>query len=206
VCSTVLYIGEGAGRHDTGEYRIGCLDGGLTLAWRYRVIRLWQMPAEELLTMNRPALLTLLGQTHIAQPARVVPQAIETLAQVADVNQRSRLFGLLVSLIRDEEVMAMAERLIARIERDPWLNTPFLRRLRTEGRSEGLTAAILDTVSIRLSPSAPTYRRLETQVAGLTDPARLRELLGVALRATDIAEFEAALAGCGVSPERAATR
>jgi len=206
LCSTVLYIGEGAGRHDTGEYRIGCLDGGLTLAWRYRVIRLWQMPAEELLTMNRPALLTLLGQTHIAQPARVVPQAIETLAQVADVNQRSRLFGLLVSLIRDEEVMAMAERLIARIERDPWLNTPFLRRLRTEGRSEGLTAAILDTVSIRLSPSAPTYRRLETQVAGLTDPARLRELLGVALRATDIAEFEAALAGCGVSPERAATR
>jgi len=206
LCSTVLYIGEGAGRHDTGEYRIGCLDGGLTLAWRYRVIRLWQMPAEELLTMNRPALLTLLGQTHIAQPARVVPQAIETLAQVADVNQRSRLFGLLVSLIRDEEVMAMAERLIARIERDPWLNTPFLRRLRTEGRSEGLTAAILDTVSIRLSPPAPTYRRLETQVAGLTDPARLRELLGVALRATDIAEFEAALAGCGVSPERAATR
>jgi hypothetical protein len=203
LCSTVLYIGEGAGRHDTGEYRIGCLDGGLTLAWRYRVIRLWQMPAEELLALGRPALLTLLGQTHIAQPARVVPQAIETLAQVADVNQRSRLFGLLVSLIRDEEVMAMAERLIARIERDPWLNTPFLRRLRTEGRvegrsegrAEGLTAAILDTVSIRFSPPAPTYRRLETQVAGLTDPARLRELLGVALRATDITEFEAALAG-----------
>jgi len=207
LCSTVLYIGEGAGRHDTGEYRIGCLDGGLTLAWRYRVIRLWQMPAEELLTLNRPALLTLLGQTRIAQPARVVPQVIETLAQVADVNQRSRLLGLLVSLIRDEEVMAMAERLIARIERDPWLNTPFLRRLRTEGRVEGrtegraegeakgLAAAVMDTLSIRLAPPAPTYRRLETQVAGLTDPARLRELLGVALRATDIAEFEAALAG-----------
>jgi hypothetical protein len=207
LCSTVLYIGEGAGRHDTGEYRIGCLDGGLTLAWCYRVIRLWQMPAEELLTLNRPALLTLLGQTHIAQPARVVPQAIETLAQVADVNQRSRLFGLLVSLIRDEEVLTMAERLIARIERDPWLNTPFLRRLRTEGRVEGrtegraegeakgLAAAVMDTLSIRLAPPAPTYRRLETQVAGLTDPARLRELLGVALRATDIAEFEAALAG-----------
>jgi hypothetical protein len=53
----------------------------------------------------------------------------------------------------------------------------------------------MDTLSIRLAPPAPTYRRLETQVAGLTDPARLRELLGVALRATDIAEFEAALAG-----------
>jgi hypothetical protein len=211
LCSTVLYIGEGAGRHDTGEYRVGCLDGSLTLAWRYRVIRLWQMPAEELLALARPALLTLLGQTHIEKPERVVPQAVEALAQVADADQRSRLFGLLISLIRDEEVMVMAERLIARIERDPWLNTPFLRRLRTEGRVEGrtegrtegrvegeakgLAAAVLDTLSIRLAPPAPTYRRLETQITGLTDPARLRELLGVALRATDIAEFEAALAG-----------
>lgn len=76
LCSTVLYIGAGAGLHDVGEYRIGCLDGSLTLAWRYRVIRLWQMPAEELLALGRPALLTLLGQTHIAQPTRVVPQAV----------------------------------------------------------------------------------------------------------------------------------
>ena len=132
-----------------------------------------------------------------------MPQAVAALGQVADADQRSRLFGLLVSLIRDEEVMAMAERLIARIERDPWLNTPFLRRLRAEGRVEGrtegetrgLTEALLDTLTIRLAPPAPTYRRLETQVTGLTDPARLRELLGVALRATDVAEFEAALAG-----------
>ncbi len=203
LCSAVLYVGDGAGAHDTGDYRLGCPDGGVTLAWRYRVIRLWQMPAEELLALGRPALLTLLGQTHIEQPERVVPQAVAALGQVADADQRSRLFGLLVSLIRDEEVMAMAERLIARIERDPWLNTPFLRRLRAEGRTEGrtegetrgLTEALLDTLTIRLAPPAPTYRRLATQVAGLTDPARLRELLGVALRATDVAEFEAALAG-----------
>ena len=109
----MLYIGEGAGLHDTGEYRIGCLEGGLTLAWRYRVIRLWQMPAAELLALGRPALLTLLGQTHIEPPG----------AAGAD-----------------------------------------------------------------LPPAG-------TQVAGLTDPARLRELLGVALRATDITEFEVALAG-----------
>ena len=105
----------------------------------------------------------------------------------------------------------MAERLIARIERDPWLNTPFLRRLRAEGRTEGrtegrvegrvegetsgLAEAVLDTLTIRLAPPAPTYDRPETQVTGLTDPVRLRELLGVALRATDVAEFEAALAG-----------
>ncbi len=104
LCSTVLYIGEGAGVHDAGEYRVGCLDGGLTLAWRYRVIRPWQMPAEELLALGRPALLTLLGQTRIEEPERVVPQAVEALGQVADADQRSRLFGLLVSLIRDESL------------------------------------------------------------------------------------------------------
>ncbi len=101
------------------------------------------------------------------------------------------------------KVLVMAERLIARIERDPWLNTPFLRRLRAEGRTEGrvegetkgLAEAVLDTLTVRLTPSAPTYRRLETQVTGLTDPARLRELLRVALRATDVAEFEQALDG-----------
>jgi hypothetical protein len=165
------------------------------------------MPAEELLALDRLALLTLIGQTRIEEPERVVPQAVEGLGRVADADQRSRLFGLLVSLIRDEEVLVMAERLIARIERDPWLNTPFLRRLRAEGRAEGrtegraegetrgLAEAVLDTLTIRLAPSEPIYHRLETQVTGLTDPARLRELLRVALRATDVAEFEQALAG-----------
>jgi len=74
LCAAVLYVGEGAGVHDTGDYHIVCPDGGVTLAWRYRVIRLWQMPAEELLALGRPALLTLLGQTRIAEPARVIPR------------------------------------------------------------------------------------------------------------------------------------
>ena len=52
-----------------GDYHSGCPDSGLTLAWRYRVIRLWLMPAEELLALGRPALLTLIGQTRIAEPA-----------------------------------------------------------------------------------------------------------------------------------------
>jgi hypothetical protein len=46
--SVVLYIGRGAGADDTGLYEVHGLDGTPVLAWRYRVIRLWQMPAEAL--------------------------------------------------------------------------------------------------------------------------------------------------------------
>jgi len=80
MCAAVLYVGDGAGVNDTGDYHIACPDGSLTLAWRYRVIRLWQMPAEELLALNRPALLTLLGQTRIAEPARTSSAASEPKA------------------------------------------------------------------------------------------------------------------------------
>ena len=74
LCSTVLYVGDGAGADDKGAHRVDCPDGKVTLAWRYRVIRLWQLRAEELLLLDRPALLALIGQTHIEEPERVVPQ------------------------------------------------------------------------------------------------------------------------------------
>ena len=78
LCSTVFYVGDGAGAGDPGEHQVRCPTGGATLAWHYQVIRLWQMRAEELLALDRPALLTLIGQTRIENPA-VVPQAIEAI-------------------------------------------------------------------------------------------------------------------------------
>jgi len=51
------------------DYHNGCPDSGLTPAWRYRMIRLWLIPAEELLALGRSELLTLIGQTRIAEPA-----------------------------------------------------------------------------------------------------------------------------------------
>lgn len=222
MCAAVLYVGDGAGAHDTGAYHIACPDGGVTLAWRYRVIRLWQLPAEELLALGRPALLTLLGQTYIADPARVVPQVVAALGQVADVEDRARLLAAFTSLMRDEEILNMAERLLEAMDQGLLMDTPFLRRVREKeriaalaegemrgeargkaegeargearGKAEGLTEAILDALAIRLNLTATTYRRLEKQVFKLADPERLRELLRVAIQANDVAEFERALA------------
>ncbi len=54
---------------------------------------------------------------------------------------------------------------------------------------------VLDVLISRLNLAAPTYRRLERRLAAISDLDRLRELLLVALRATDVAEFEQALGG-----------
>jgi hypothetical protein len=54
--SVVLYIGEGVGRDDTGEYTVFGLGDAVALHWRYQPIRLWEIPAENLLQLEQPAL------------------------------------------------------------------------------------------------------------------------------------------------------
>lgn len=55
--------------------------------------------------------------------------------------------------------------------------------------------AMLDVLINRFNLAAPTYRRLERRLAAIRDLDRLRELLPIAVRATDVAEFEQALGG-----------
>ncbi len=201
LCSAVLYVGDGAGIDDQGTHQIDCHDHGLTLAWRYRVIRLWQMPAEELLALDRPALLTLIGQTRIEEPGRVLPQALKIIGQTPDVKERSRLFAALTSLVRDEEILKMAEKLAEAMDRGLMMDTPLLRRIREEGqvegqakgRAEGLLEAILDVIAARLDPSVPVYRGLERRLSTISDVERLRGLLQAAIQASDVADFERAL-------------
>lgn len=209
LCSVVIYVGHGAGAGDTGNHRLLCPDGEVTLAWRYRVIRLWQMTAEELLALKRPALLALLGQTQIVQPEQVIPEAVTTISQVADYGQRVRLFETFMSLMRDEEILMIAERLIEAMDEELFMDTPYLRRAREKGRSEGrsegriegrsegrieeLRRVILDVLTARLTLTIPQYRRIEARVEKLSDETRLRGLLQTVILANDVVEVEAAL-------------
>jgi predicted transposase YdaD len=135
----VFYVGQGAGRHDTGEHQLFAPDGSVRLAWRYQVIRLWEMEAEQLLALGRPALLALVGQTRIARPDVILPQVIETFKTVTDREQQYRLLSAFVTLISDEEVLTMVEKLLE--DEELLIDTPFLRRLRKnyeKGREEGI--------------------------------------------------------------------
>jgi predicted transposase YdaD len=213
LCSVVIYVGDGAGIRDTGHHRVLCPDGEASLTWRYRVIRLWQMTAEELLSLKRPALLALLGQTHIALPEQVIPEAVTTISQVVDYGERVRLFDAFTSLMRDEEILTMAERLIEAMDEGLMTDTPFLRRARekgraegriegraegriegrAEGRIEGLRTIILDVLAARLKLTIPQFRRIQGRVETLSDETRLRGVLQTVILANDVAEVEAAL-------------
>jgi predicted transposase YdaD len=133
--SVVLYIGRGAGADDTGIYQVNGLDGTPVLAWRYRVMRLWQMPATELIAARQVAPLALLGQTQIAQPEVILPAVVTRIRRVADEVLRGHILSALLALLPDEEMVSMVERLL---EEDEWLlELPYLRRIRAEGRREG---------------------------------------------------------------------
>jgi hypothetical protein len=97
--SVVLYIGRGAGADDTGLYQVNGLDGAPVLAWRYRVMRLWQMPAEELMAARQIAPLALPGQTQIARPEVVLPAVVTHIRSVADVALRDHILAALVALL-----------------------------------------------------------------------------------------------------------
>ena len=112
VWSAVLYVGRGAGLDDTGSYQLTGPDGAVTLSWHYQVVRLWAMPAEELVAVGRPALLALVGQTHIERPDVLLPQIVTHIRNVSDAEMRGRLLTALVALISQEEMIAMVERLL----------------------------------------------------------------------------------------------
>ena len=212
LCSAVLYVGDGAGAGDRGFHRIECLDGGMTLAWGYRVVRLWEMEAAEVLRLGRPALVTLIGQMRLGEPEREVAEAVGMIRGVEDKGERIRLLAALTNLMRDEEVLRMVEGMIEATEREKILETPFLRRIREEawarGRAEGLTEglargreeglntlreSILDVLAARFNPPAIRYRDIEVRLKAVTEPKALRSILLSAIQASDIAAFEQTL-------------
>ena len=201
--SVVIYVGRGAGAGDTGRYQVNGPDGTPTLTWQYGVIRLWQMRAEELLAVGRPALLALVGQTQIEMPEIVLPEVVARMQSVPDTEMRGRLLAALTALIPEEEMIAMVERLIDREEL--LMDTPFLRRIRAEGREEGRAEAraegalaarrrsILDVLVVRFDPPVSVYQQIERQLETITDEAQLAQLLATAVRAESVADFQAAL-------------
>jgi hypothetical protein len=172
--SVVLYLG-GAGARDTGQHALYDLDGQVRLSWRYQVIQIWQLEAETLLTLNRPALLALIGQTRIRQPEQTIPQAVAQLVQGTSGEQRERLLAELLLLCTDKEIAAMAEQIITRDYGLP--ETPMMRKLRDQGQVE----LLLRQLTRRCGPlSAETTAQVQQ-----LDSARLLELADALLDFTD---------------------
>jgi hypothetical protein len=99
--------------------------------------------------------------------------------------------------MQDEEILTMAERMVEAMDHGLLMDTPFLRRIREEGREEGreeaevaLRQSILDVVAARFDPPASHYRRIEAHLAQVRDFARLRALLQDAIQVDELADLE----------------
>ncbi len=185
ICSVVLYVGEGAGRNDQGQHRVMGPDGSPSLLWRYRVIRLWELPAETLLNLERPALLPLVGQTHLEHPERVIPKVVQTIGYLSNTETQARLFTALVNLMRDEEVIQMTEKLVRKIDRGLLTDTPYLRRVRQEAREEALAEASEELLAKQAEWSA---KQAEWSAKQAELSARLYELQMLASQRDDVAQ------------------
>ena len=135
--SVVLYLGRGAGRNDTGLHQINGLSGTPVLAWHYRVIRLWEMPADVLLQSERLAPLTLVGQTHMTDPVATLTAVVTRMRREAAEGQRQHLLTALLALLPDEEMVTMVEHLLEEDDVLAELDLPYLRRMREKSRTEG---------------------------------------------------------------------
>lgn len=206
VVFVVVYIGNGTGRSDTGKHQIAGLGEQPALTWNYCVIHLWDFNAEELLKLNRPALLPLVGLTRIDRPNVVIPQVIEQLKTIPDHEHRSHMYSELLALMSDERMIAMTKRILE-LEEEELFDSPFLRGIREEsmkiGREEGIQTGIeighlralreyiLDTLEIRFNPPIGLYRRVERIIATINDEITLHTLFTQTLRAENFDEFQA---------------
>jgi len=176
---------------------------------------LWQMEAEALLGLNEPAFLPLVGQARLEAPERVLPEVVARIRQVGDETERGRLLTALASLMSSEEVLAMVEKMLE--AEDELLDTPYLRRIREQGRTEGLTEgkelgltegiakgkeeglvaglreAILEAIALRFNPLAVEYRQISQQLEAIPGRKRLQQLHAAAIQAEDLAAFVAYL-------------
>ena len=206
----VVYVGKSSHATDSGTHQIDGLKDYPTFLWHYQVIHLWKMRAEELLRLERPALLPLVGQTQMEHPEIIIPAVVARLKAVTDPTYRNQLIAELLALMDDKE-LKMTEQILEK--EDVVFDSPYLRRIRKEaeeeaqaaaqkewyakGREEGIEQGhiltlreyILDALIERFEPPVRHYRTIEQHLATINDVQTLRVLFTLVLRAATLEEF-----------------
>jgi len=209
--SVVFYVGAGAGADDKGIHAVNGPDSKPVIQWRYHIIQLWKMKAEELLALHQPALLPLVGQTKIDNPELILPQVVDELKTVSDEMLRKRLLTGLLALMNDKGAAQMIETML---EKEELLtDTPFLQKIREEARTkalaDGLAAGkaeginegarssarrdILNVLKWRFDPSISRYEQIQQVLNTIHALERLETLLKLAVQATDLDGFQKGL-------------
>lgn len=182
--SVVFYVGDGVGALDTGEHQIIGLDGQPALHWRYQVVHLWKIKAEELVALNRPGLSALVGLTQMDNPAIVIPKVVEQIQAVPDEETRRHLLSGLIALIDDEEIIYMIRKMVK--EEGLLMNTPFLREVRNDARRND----VVNAIAWRYDPPLSVFKRLEETMATITGEETLMGLLKAIIETPALTDFQ----------------
>lgn len=182
--SVVFYIGEGVGALDSGDHQIDGFDEQPTVHWRYQVVHLWKIKAEELVALNRPGLSALVGLTKMDHPERVIPQVVEQIQAVPDIETRRHLLAGLIALIDDQEVIYMIRKMVK--EEGLLMNTPFLREVRADAHRSD----VVNAIAWRYDPPLSVFKRLEETMATITDGETLMGLLKIIIETPALSDFQ----------------
>lgn len=187
----VLYVGKGAGSNDTGSHTVRNAGGHATIHWHYQVIHLWKMAASDLLKLNRPALLPLLGQTRMQDPMGEARQAIDQIRTIATAELRHNMLVDLMMLMSDKEVIAMINDLLTQ-ESELGIKSGYVEFLDTELALRMLNrklGALNDALTERVKALPPTQiDRLLDDVFNFETQAELERWLTAAEAAPPAAE------------------
>jgi hypothetical protein len=95
----------------------------------------------------------------------------------------------LFALLRDEEVITMAQQLLTHEDLEELKQFPMLWRSYQEGERQRARLDILEVLAARFDPPISAYQQAEQALTTIDEPARLSELLRRALRVADLATF-----------------
>ncbi len=136
ITGVVIYVGSRAGTNDTGMHHVYGDNGEPTITWKYKVIRLWDMDAEQFLAQaqKHPFLLVLIGQTRIKDPSKLVPQLIAQVKAIPDEKDQAEVLVYIQMLIHDRGILTMIQQ---HIETEGLFgDSPYLEQIRAAARQE----------------------------------------------------------------------
>ncbi len=197
--TVVIYL-LGAGADDHGQHHIASI-AGTALSWQYRVVRLWQMPARDLLRLQRPTLLPFAGQMQIAPAERqtIVNEVVRQMQSLPDEHHQQTVLYEFLSLCRDAEVSRMLREIIEEnqlpeLEGMRALREDWQAEGRVEGRAEGRVEGLQKVVLRQLTRRVGTMDAATTTRITALDSDRLLALADALLDFATPADLAAWLA------------
>jgi hypothetical protein len=179
-----------------GEARRGGSDGVTELAGRWRVVELWNLPAEPVLAAADPGMIPWVPLMHAAEPPEVVVRRCrEVIDRNAPTGEHEQLITVTQVFTRlrykDPNLLTILGGKTAMFE---VLEALLIRELKAEQNHK----AILKFLAIRFGPVPPA---LEAELKTILDESVLDTVVGLAASCSNMEQFQTEMRAIPRPPE-----